>query len=110
MPSRPHVVGPGPAMLYEFITQEDAASLVGKTPSNISYLVQYNRLRKYDSRGRPVKRARNGGLSVSRSELLGYVERWDRRIQARLEELKIEDRSIAFLDVPERERTKHVHR
>lgn len=94
----------------EFITLEDAAALVGKTQSNISYLVQYNRLRRYDASGRQVERASVGGLRVSRTELLGYVEGWNRRVRSRLEELKIGDTSLAFLDVTERERTKHVHR
>ena len=92
------------------LTLGDAAALVGKTPSNISYLVQYNRLRRYDSSGRVVARAASGGLRVSRSELLGYVESWNRRVKSRMEELKIGESEIAFLDVPERERTKHVHR
>jgi hypothetical protein len=103
--------GAGEGVLIEdLLTLGDAAALVGKTPSNISYLVQYNRLRKYDARGRVVRRAPNGGLRVSRSELLGYVEGWNRRVRSRMEELRIGDTSIAFLDVPERERTKHVHR
>ncbi len=99
-----------PPVAGDFITLGEAAALVGKTPSNISYLVQYNRLTRFDESGRRVRRAPSGGLRVSRSELLGYVERWNRRVRSRLEELKIEDTSIAFLEVPERERTKHVHR
>jgi DNA modification methylase len=98
------------ALIEDLLTLGDAAALVGKTPSNISYLVQYNRLRRYDATGKVVRRAPNGGLRVSRSELLGYIESWNRRVRSRMEELKIGDTSIAFLDVPERERTKHVHR
>jgi hypothetical protein len=98
------------ALTDDLLTLGDAAALVGKTTSNISYLVQYNRLRRYDSSGRVVRRAPNGGLRVSKSELLGYVESWNHRVRSRMEELKIGDTSIAFLDVPERERTKHVHR
>lgn len=94
----------------DLLTLGDAAALVGKTQSNISYLVQYNRLRRYDATGRVVVRAPNGGLRVSRRELLGYVESWNNRVRSRMEELKIGDTSIAFLEVPERERTKHVHR
>jgi hypothetical protein len=94
----------------EYITLEDAAALVGKTASNISYLVQYDRLRRYDSSGRVVSRAPSGGLRVSRSELLGYMDRWKRRVRSRMQKLRIEDTSIAFLEVAERERTKHVHR
>ena len=94
----------------DLLTLADAAALVGKTPSNISYLVQYSRIRRYDARGRVVSRAPNGGLRVSRRELLDYMERWNRRVRSRMEELEISDTSIAFLEVPERERTKHVHR
>jgi len=94
----------------DLLTLGDAAALVGKTQSNISYLVQYKRLRRYDASGRVVARAPNGGLRVSRSELLGYVEGWNRRVRSRMEELKIHETEIAFLEVPERERTKHVHR
>src|SRR5438552_3151136 len=98
------------AHVEEFLTLEDAAALVGKTQSNISYLVQYDRLRRYNARGEVVSRAPNGGLRVSKSELLGYVEGWNRRVRSRMDALKIGDASLAFLDVPERERTRHVHR
>lgn len=102
-------VGQG-ALIEDLLTLGDAAALVGKTPSNISYLVQYNRLRRFDPSGKVVARAPNGGLRVSRSELLDYVEGWNHRVRSRMDELKIGDTSLAFLDVPERERTKHVHR
>jgi len=98
------------ALNEDLLTLGEAAALVGKTPSNISYLVQYKRLQRYDATGRAVARAPNGGLRVSRRELLDYVERWDRRVRSRMRELKIGETEIAFLDVPERERTKHVHR
>jgi hypothetical protein len=98
------------ALVGDLLTLGDAAALVGKTPSNISYLVQYNRLRKFDASGRVVARASNGGLRVSRSELLDYVEGWNLRVRSRMNALKIGDTALAFLDVPERERTKHVHR
>ena len=94
----------------DFLTLKEAAALVGKTPSNISYLIQYKRLGRYNATGEPVKRAPNGGLRVSRSELLGYVESWNRRMRSRMEALNIDDVSLAFHEVPERERTKHVHR
>jgi hypothetical protein len=100
----------GGSLVNDLLTLDDAAALVGKTPGNISYLVQYDRLRRYDASGNVVERAPNGGLRVSRSELLGYVQSRNDRIRSRMEALKIGDTSIAFLDVPERERTKHVHR
>jgi hypothetical protein len=98
------------AINEDLLTLGDAAALVGKTTSNISYLVQYNRLQRFDASGRVVARAPNGGLRVSRSELLGYVESWNTRVRSRMEKLNIGETEIAFLDVPERERTKHVHR
>ncbi|HUK74178.1 MAG TPA: hypothetical protein VLU99_00185, partial [Nitrososphaerales archaeon] len=67
------------AVIEDLLTLGDAAALVGKTTSNISYLVQYNRLRKFDASGNVVARAPNGGLRVSRSELLDYVEGWNLR-------------------------------
>jgi hypothetical protein len=101
----------GPLGRGEFLTVEDAAALVGKAPSNISYLLQYSHLKRYNEKGEEVERAeRSGGLRVSKRELLGYVERWDSRVKSRLKALNISDTSLGFLDVPERERTKHVHR
>lgn len=94
----------------DLLTLGAAAALVGKTTSNISYLVQYNRLRKFDASGKVVTRAPNGGLRVSRSELMDYIDGWNRRVRSRMDALKIGHTSIAFLEVPERERTKHVHR
>lgn len=94
----------------DMLTLEDAARLVGKTRSNISYLVQYDRLRRYNAQGKVVARAQNGGLRVSKTELLQYVDAWNRRVKSRMEALKIADPSLGFLAVPERERTKHVHR
>lgn len=103
--------GPRPdAAAEDLITLGDAAALVGKTKSNISYLVQYERLQRYDPSGKVVSRAHGRGLRVSRTELLTYVDGWNRRLEARMKKLNITDTSIAFLDVPERERTKHVHR
>ncbi len=94
----------------DLLTLNDAALLVGKTPSNISYLLQYERLHKYNSDGELVRRAASGGLRVSKSELLAYLASWNNRIQSRMRSLQIADMSLAFHEVPERERTKHVHR
>jgi 16S rRNA G966 N2-methylase RsmD len=98
------------ASAQDLLTLRDAAALVGKTPSNISYLVQYRRLGRYNTWGELVARAPSGGLRVSRRELLGYMESWNFRVRSRMESLNIGDMSLAFHEVPERERTKHVHR
>jgi DNA methylase len=100
----------GAALAEDLLTLEDAAALVGKTPSSISYLVQYDRLRRYNDRGEAIARAPSGGLRVSRTELLGYVASRNRAVASRMEALNIGDTSLAFLEVPERARTKHVHR
>jgi len=94
----------------DYITLNEAARIIGKTTSNISYLVQYDRLTRYDSKGQPVERAAPGGLRISRTELLAYMASWKERIRSRMEALQINDMSLAFHEVPERERTKHVHR
>jgi hypothetical protein len=94
----------------EFLTLKDAAALVGKRTSNISYLVQCSHLKRYNEKGEQVRRAGDGGLRVSKRELLGYFEGLDSRVKSRLSALNISDTSLAFLDMPERERTKHVHR
>src|SRR5579872_7449770 len=94
----------------EYLTIGEAASLVGKTPSNISYLIQYDRLRKYNSGGERVDRADGKGLRVSRSELLSYISESKARMDRRMNQLSILDKELAFFDVPERLRTKHVHR
>lgn len=94
----------------DLLTVKEAAEVVGKTPSNITYLIQYGRLKKYNRHGEATKKALNGEMRVSRGELLEYFRSWDERIQKRMSELSISDLSLAFLDVPERERTKHVHR
>jgi hypothetical protein len=94
----------------DFLTLNDVAKLAGKMPSNISYLVQYDRLRRYNSHGAAVQKAANGELRVSKGELLAYIATWNSRIRSRMRSLQIDDMSLAFHEVPERERTKHVHR
>jgi hypothetical protein len=94
----------------ELLTLQQAAKLFGKTPSNISYLINYDRINRYDTEGKRVERARNGELRVSRAELAQYFETLDERMRRRMEQHSGLDMELAFLDVPERERTKHVHR
>jgi hypothetical protein len=94
----------------ELLTAEQAAKLISKTTSNISYLVQYGRIHRYNPAGELVERSRNGELRVSRAELLAYAARAEERLKSRLKALSISDTELAFTDVPERERTKHVHR
>ena len=73
------------------------------TPSNISYLIQYGRIKKV---------ANNGGTLVSRRDLVGYYESyigkreidWIRRLGRDL------IWTLSFDYLKESERTKHIHR
>ena len=94
----------------EYLTLKEAAELTGKTANNISYLIQYNRIKKYNPKGELILKSVNGELRVSRNELISYFKELGRYTQERLKKLKITDATLGFLDVPERERTKHVHR
>jgi hypothetical protein len=96
--------------INEFITISEAATLVGKTPSNISYLIQYDRLNRYNPLGQRIEKAKNKDLRVSRSELLNYISVWRERVNHRMGKLSITEMELSFIEVPERERTKHVHR
>jgi len=94
----------------DLLTLRQAAELFGKTISNISYLIQYDRINKYDEEGERNGKVKNGGLRVSRHELVEYFARLDEHVQRRMSKLSALDMELAFLEVPERERTKHVHR
>jgi hypothetical protein len=92
----------------EITTLEEAARIVGKTPPNIRDYIQRGRIGKYNERGEPIKRARNGELRVSLKEI---------RIFLSLVEQGIEKHhhaglhpELGFHNVPEYQRTKHVHR
>lgn len=73
-------------------------------------MIQYDRLKKYDSKGRRIERAAGSELRISRSELLAYIETSEQRIARRLSNIPKQDLPLAFIDVTERERTKHVNR
>jgi len=93
----------------DLITITDAAATVGKTVHNIRYYIDYNRIGKYTPDGKLLKRkAKNGELRVSLKELKSFLEliaeNNSHHHQAGL------DSELGFYDLPERERTKHVHR
>lgn len=72
------------------------------TPSNISYLVQYGRVKKYGN---------NGKTLVAESELAEYYqERKKREMQWKKELGEDLNWELSFDKIPERESTKHVHR
>ncbi|MHA2367854.1 MAG: DNA methyltransferase [Candidatus Hodarchaeales archaeon] len=98
----------------EFLTLREAAKLFGKTPSNISYLLQYERIHKYNQFGERIDRAKGGQLRVSKNELSVYFKAQDIEVQETLQKVKAQsgavESALAFVELSERERTKHVHR
>jgi len=92
----------------EFVTLEDAARIVGKTPHNIRDYIQRGRISKYNPRGERITRAHNGELRVSLQEInvfLSLIEQGnEKHHHAGL------NPELGFHDVPEYQRTKHVHR
>lgn len=92
----------------ELVKLDEAARAVGKTPHNIRDYIQRGRISKYNPEGKLIKRAPNGGLRVSLKELrmfLSLVEQGlEKHHRAGLHP------ELGFHDVPEHERTKHVHR
>ncbi len=92
----------------ELVTIEEAARLVGKTTHNIRDYIQRGRIRRYNELGEPIDRATNGHLRVSLKEIkifLSLVEQGlEKHHHAGLHP------ELGFHDVPEYQRTKHVHR
>jgi len=92
----------------ELVTVEEAARLVGKTPANIRDYIQRGRIGKYNENGELVQHAANGHLRVSLKEIkifLSLVEQGlEKHHHAGLHP------ELGFYDVPEYQRTKHVHR
>ncbi len=92
----------------EFVTLEQAARIVGKTPHNIRDYIQRQRIGKYDEKGEPIVRARSGGLRVSLKEVrvfLSLVQQGNQKHhRAGLHP------ELGFHGLPEYKRTKHVHR
>ncbi|MEO0085996.1 MAG: hypothetical protein ABIK37_05135, partial [candidate division WOR-3 bacterium] len=84
---------------------EWASRHLGKqvTPSNISYLIQYGRIRKRD---------RNGAVMVDRNDLADYYRSYfGRRELAWRDRLGDDlDWHLSFDHLREVDRTKHVHR
>lgn len=70
------------------------------TPSNISYLIQYGRIRKLEH---------NGATVVSKQELADYYRTYTQQRKASWHGHDA-NWSLSFADVKEAETTKHVHR
>ena len=79
------------------------------TESNISYLIQYGRILRYDENGN-LKSSTNGITKVSLLELKKYYKnrtrekKWKQTLGDEL------NWHLSFENIPERDRTKHVHR
>jgi len=91
-------------------TLSEAAKYQRKSIHNISYLITYGRINKYDSTGRKVRKAGRKGVFVSKNELDYYTRDWKKQLLNRRKSLNISDVSLAFYDLSEKERTKHIHR
>lgn len=70
------------------------------TPSNIAYLIQYGRVRKFEH---------NGATVVSRQELTNYYRTYTQQRKANWQGHDA-NWALSFADVKEAETTKHVHR
>ncbi len=92
----------------DLITLQQAANIFGKTPHNIRDYIQRGRIKKYDSSGQRISKARNGQLRVSLKELKDFLDvlKWDHKKHHK----KGLHEELGFYDLPEYERTKHVHR
>lgn len=92
-----------------YLTIDDAAAWASRftkkkvTSSNISYLIQYGRIKKHSKSGTTV---------VSQEELKQYYTSYMNDLQSKFTEKLGEDInwSLAFHKVKEKETTKHVHR
>jgi DNA modification methylase len=92
----------------DLVTLSEAAQATGKTTHNIRDYIQRGRIAKLNAKGKPITHARNGELRVSLKELRAFLYLVDQRDEKHHHAgLHAE---LGFYDVPERERTKHVHR
>ena len=94
----------------QFLTLKEAAKFVGKSVHNVSYLITYGKINKYNSAGKVVKKGIKGLVFVSKNELEQYTKSWQKQLAQRRKSLNIKDQTLAFSQLSERERTKHIHR
>lgn len=91
----------------KFINLKEAANWASQylsrniTVSNISYLLQYGRIKKYGSNGNPL---------ISIEELKEYYDSYDKEQQWKKKLGKDLNWHLSFVEYKESERTKHVHR
>lgn len=89
---------------------KEASIRYNKTVSNISYLIRYGRVSKYDSNGNKIKNAQGNGLYVSTKELDIYFKKLNKKFNQIKEQIGDFNDDLAFFGLAEAERTKHVHR
>ena len=94
----------------QFLTLKEAAKFIGKSVHNVSYLITYGKINKYNSEGKVVKKGTKGLVFVSKNELEQYTKSWQKQLAQRRKSLNIKDQTLAFSQLSERERTKHIHR
>lgn len=92
----------------DLVTIEQAATLVGKTIHNIRDYIQRGRIKKYNALGKRITKASNGQLRISLKELKKFLYLVERDRQRHHNSDLHEE--LGFYDLPEYERTKHVHR
>lgn len=98
-----------PTAEYGLLQIKDAAlwasEFLGRnvTPSNISYLIQYGKIKKYD---------KNGSSRILKSDLEAYYQSYQKGREFRWKEKLGEDLNwnLSFDKLKEAETTKHVHR
>ena len=84
---------------------------MGKSVHNVSYLITYGRIKKLNKIGEQVKYIGKGDrVHVSKSELEEYIQDWKNILEERRKSLGPTNKDLAFFDLSEKERTKHVHR
>ncbi|KXB05592.1 hypothetical protein AKJ50_00465 [candidate division MSBL1 archaeon SCGC-AAA382A13] len=96
----------------DLVSLEKAAELYDKSKSNIQYLIQYGRIEKYTKDGDRVRDSdKSNDIRVSKKELEEYFEKREKRINSqRKDHVGEYDERLAFDNLSEKERTKHVHR
>jgi len=91
----------------KFINLKEASNWASKylnrnvTISNISYLLQYGRIKKYGSNGNPL---------INIEELKDYYDSYNKEKQWKKKLGEDLNWRLSFVEYKESERTKHVHR
>lgn len=92
----------------ELVTLEEDPTAVGKTPHNIRDYMQRDRIGEYNSKGKLIKRAKNGEFRVSLKEVRIFLflvrQGIDKHPRPGLHP------DLDFHNVPEYHRTTHVYR